>query len=91
VLQLQGRNATFRCSAFGIPQPIIKWLFVAFNGTETNQLSTSSEGIGGNIDAELNLTDIAAGDFGIYSCIATNIFHFNIEMASLEEGSMSLY
>ena len=93
VLQLQGRNVSFRCSAFGIPRPNIIWIFMALNNStnslnNTDNLNSSSEEVDRNIiAAELNLTNITAADFGIYSCIATNVFANIMEMASLKELS----
>ena len=86
VLQLLGRNASFRCTAFGIPRPSITWMFMNLNGTPSMLDSTNAEGVGGTITAELNLTSITLGDFGMYTCIATNMFDDDMEIAELEQG-----
>ena len=88
-LQLLGRNVSFRCTAFGIPRPNITWMFMDRNGTLSTLNSTNSEEYGGIISAELNLTSIIAEDFGMYTCIATNMFAGDMEMAELEQGGKS--
>ena len=88
-LQVLGRNATFRCVAFGIPQPTITWMLAATDNTMMMLSSTSNEVDGAVIRAELNLTDITVENFGVYSCIASNMFGDDMEMAMLEQGSES--
>ena len=89
-LQLVGRDVSFRCTAFGIPRPDITWIFVDRNDA-TNELTSTSiaEIDGGVIYAELNLTAITTEDFGVYTCVATNDFSDDKEMADLEQGSKS--
>ena len=86
-LQLEGRNVSFRCAAFGIPRPNITWMLTTTDNMLMELSSTSSEVDGGTIRAELNLTNITTADFGIYSCITTNMFNDDMEMALLEQGS----
>ena len=86
-LQVLGRNVSFRCVAFGIPQPTITWMLTATDNTMMVLNSTSSEVDGAVIRAELNLTNITVQDFGVYSCIASNMFSDDMEMAILEQGS----
>ena len=91
VLQLLGRNASFRCAAFGIPRPTISLMLTATdNSMSMVSPNISSELDGGVISAELNLTNITAENFGVYACIATNMFYDDMEMALLEQGSESL-
>ena len=85
-LQVVGRNVSFRCVAFGIPRPTITWMLTATDDTMM-MLSGTSEVDGGVIRNELNLTNLTVQDFGVYSCIASNIFHNDMEMATLEQGS----
>ena len=89
-LQLVGRNVSFRCAAFGIPRPNITWIFTPLN--DSMQMIMLNNGIiidmdNSSVRAELNLTNITTRDFGMYSCVATNVFNDDIEMASLEQGS----
>ena len=86
-LQLQGRNISFMCTAFGIPRPSITWMFVGVDGTMDEPSSTNIKEIENVVTAELNITNIKPEEFGIYSCIATNMFNNDTEMALLEEGS----
>ena len=51
--------------------------------------STIIEEDGEVISAELNIIGITLGDFGIYTCVATNMFANDMEMAELEQGSKS--
>ena len=89
-LQLKGRDVSLRCTAFGIPRPDITWIFVDHNNAMNELTSTNSEEIDvGVINAELNLTDITAEDFGVYTCVATNMFNDDMEIANLEQGSKS--
>ena len=89
-LQLMGRDVSFRCTAFGIPRPDITWIFVDRNNAMNELTSTSITEIdGGVIYAELNLTAITTEDFGVYTCVATNKFEDDMEMADLEQGSKS--
>ena len=90
-LQLLGRNASFRCTAFGIPRPNITWMFMERDGTFSISLvsGTIIEEDGGVISAKLNITSVTLEDFGIYTCIATNMFANDMEMAELEQGSKS--
>ena len=85
-LQVVGRNVSFRCVAFGIPRPNITWMLTATDDTMM-VLSGNSEVDGGVIRNELNLTNLTVQDFGVYSCIASNMFHDDMEMATLEQGS----
>ena len=78
--------------AFGIPRPSITWIFTERDDTDdTFSLvnGTIIEEDGGVISAELNITSITLGDFGIYTCVATNMFADDMEMAELEQGSKS--
>ena len=84
-LQLLGRNVSFGCVAFGIPRPSITWMFMDRNGTPSMLDSTNTEGAEGTITAELNLTSITLEDFGMYTCIATNMFDDDMEIAELEQ------
>ena len=87
--QLEGRNVSFRCAAFGIPRPNITWMFAPANGMPMEPLN---DGIIIDMDdrsirVELNLTNITSGDFGAYYCVANNMFNNDTARALLEQGS----
>ena len=59
------------------------------NGTLSLVSGTIIEEDGEVISAKLNITSITLGDFGLYTCVATNMFANDMEMAELEQGSKS--
>jgi len=67
----QGNNITLRCSAFGIPEPLITWLHISNSGLERNPSRRD------NVYAVRNLLSLTNIDYfqdgGQYICIASNI------------------
>ena len=67
----QGNNITLRCSAFGIPEPLITWSHISNSGVERNPISRD------NVYAVEDLLSITNIDYfqdgGQYICTASNI------------------
>jgi len=71
-----GETLRLNCSATGDPQPVISWK------KQGGQLPV---GRSQQINGELVMRDIAAGDEGIYICVATSAGVFNTEAVSYVE------
>ena len=74
ISELDGTTANFNCSAYGIPPPNILWTFTNDSNEATAFVSTRDSIASENVVGELDLFDVTEENFGIYSCVAVNIF-----------------
>ena len=83
ISELQGTDATFNCSASGIPPPTILWTFTNNDNEVTTLSSTRNYKDSENVMGELDLLGVTKDDFGTFSCVAVNIFDTDAEAATL--------
>ncbi|GAB6026763.1 Down syndrome cell adhesion molecule-like protein 1 [Chamberlinius hualienensis] len=69
-----GSNISVRCSAFGIPLPVITWRLDDNHLTTISGSITVTESVDhhGDVVSYLNSTHLTVADGGEYSCVATN-------------------
>ena len=73
-----GGNVTFNCTAIGVPLPTITW-----SGPIQVQPNDDMV-INDTRQSQITVSDLQIGDFGTYTCTATNDFDSVSETALLE-------